>query len=306
MLEPGGSTPRETAPQRALRAFAGAPMSAVAAGDGGLTRLRLDLAYDGTAFSGWARQPGQRTVAGVVEAALCTVLRLDTAPLTVAGRTDAGVHARGQVAHVDVPGQAWTAVRESLARRLAGVLPEDVVVHAVAESPAGFDARFGALWRRYRYRVADDLSARDPLRRVDTLWWPRPLDVEAIAEAAAGLVGEHDFVAFCRRREGAGTVRTLHEVEVLRDDVVTFTLRADAFCHSMVRSVVGALIAVGEGRRDASWLAGLLAADARVDEIGVMPPHGLTLLEVGYPPDDQLADRVQVTRAKRHPVTLPE
>jgi tRNA pseudouridine38-40 synthase len=286
MLEPGGP--------------------AAAAGDGGLVRLRLDLAYDGTAFSGWARQPGQRTVAGVVEAALCTVLRLDAAPLTVAGRTDAGVHARGQVAHVDVPGQAWTAVRGSLTRRLAGVLPEDVVVHAVAEAPAGFDARFGALWRRYRYRLAANLSARDPIRRVDTLWWPRPLDVEAMAEAAAGLVGEHDFAAFCRRRERAGTVRTLHQLEVRRDEVVTFTLRADAFCQSMVRSVVGALIAVGEGRRDASWLAGLLAADARVDEISVLPPHGLTLLEVGYPPDDQLADRAQVTRAKRQPVTLPE
>jgi tRNA pseudouridine38-40 synthase len=279
---------------------------AVAVSDGGLIRLRLDLAYDGTAFSGWARQPGRRTVAGVVETALCTVLRLDAAPLTAAGRTDAGVHARGQVAHVDVPRQGWSAVRPSLAHRLSRVLAPDVVVHAVAEAPAGFDARFGALWRRYRYRLADDLSGRDPLRRVDTLWWPRPLDAEAMAQAAAGLVGEHDFVALCRRREGAGTVRTLHELEVRCDDVVTFTLRADAFCHSMVRSVVGALIAVGEGRRDASWLAGLLAAEARVDEIGVVPPHGLTLLEVGYPPDDQLADRARVTRARRQPVTLSE
>jgi tRNA pseudouridine38-40 synthase len=286
MLEPGGP--------------------AVAAGDGGLIRLRLDLAYDGTGFSGWARQPGQRTVTGVVEAALCTALRLDSAVLTVAGRTDAGVHARGQVAHVDVPRQAWTAVQGSLAHRLAGVLPADVVVHAMAEAPDGFDARFGALWRRYRYRLAEDLSTRDPLRRIDTLWWPRPLDVEAMAEAAAGLAGEHDFVAFCRRREGAGTVRTLHELVVLRDDVVTFTLRADAFCHSMVRSVVGALITVGEGRRDASWIAGLLAAEARVDEIGVVPPHGLTLLEVGYPPDDRLADRARVTRTRRAPVILSE
>jgi tRNA pseudouridine38-40 synthase len=286
MLEPGGP--------------------AAAAGDGGLIRLRLDLAYDGTAFSGWARQPGRRTVAGVVETALCTVLRLDAAPLTVAGRTDSGVHARGQVAHVDVPRHVWTAVQGSLAHRLAGVLPVDVVVHTVAEAPDGFDARFGALWRRYRYRLADDLSERDPLRRVDTFRWPRPLNAETMAEAAAGLVGEHDFVAFCRCRAGAGTVRTLLELQVRRDDVVTFTLRADAFCHAMVRSVVGALIAVGEGRRDASWLAGLLAAESRVDEIGVVPPHGLTLLEVGYPPDDQLVDRVRVTRARRDPVALPE
>ena len=286
MLEPGGP--------------------AVAAGDGGLIRLRLDLAYDGTAFSGWARQPGRRTVAEVVETALCAVLRLESAQLTVAGRTDAGVHARGQVAHVDVPRRAWTAVRGSLAHRLAGVLAPDVVVRAAAEAPDGFDARFAALWRRYRYRLADEFSERDPLRRIDTLWWPRRLDVEAAAEAAAALVGEHDFVAFCRRREAAGTVRTLHELEVRRREVVTVTLRADAFCHSMVRSVVGALIAVGEGRRDARWLARLLAAQARVDEIGVVPPHGLTLLEVGYPPDDQLADRGRVTRARRQSVTLPE
>jgi tRNA pseudouridine38-40 synthase len=286
MLEPGGP--------------------AVAAGGGGLIRLRLDLGYDGTAFSGWARQPGQRTVAGVVETALRRVLRLDDAPLTVAGRTDAGVHARGQVAHVDVPYRAWTPIRGSLARRLAGVLPVDVVVHAVTEAPEGFDARFGAHWRRYCYRLADGLSARDPLRRVDTLWWPRRLDADAMAAAAAGLVGEHDFVAFCRRREGASTVRTLHELEVRRDDVITFTLRADAFCHSMVRSMVGALIAVGEGRRDASWLVGLLAAASRVDEIGVVPPHGLTLVDVGYPPQGQLADRVRTTRARRQPVTLPE
>ena len=279
---------------------------AVAAGGSGLTRLRLDLAYDGTAFSGWARQPGQRTVAEVVESALCAVLRLRAARLSVAGRTDAGVHARSQVAHVDVPNQAWTAAAGSLAHRLAGVLPADVVVHSVTEAPDGFDARFSALWRSYGYRLADVVSERDPLRRVDTLWWPRRLHADAMGEAASVLVGEHDFVAFCRRREGAGTVRTLHEVEVRRERIVTFTLRADAFCHSMVRSVVGALIAVGEGRRDEAWLAGLLAAQTRIDEIGVVPPHGLTLLEVGYPPHDQLADRARVTRARRLPVTLSE
>ena len=279
---------------------------AVAVGGGGLTRLRLDLAYDGTAFSGWARQPGRRTVSEVVETALCTVLRLEAAPLTVAGRTDAGVHARGQVAHVDVPSPAGSAVAGTLVHRLAGVMPADVVVHRVTNAPAGFDARFGALWRRYRYRVADDLAERDPLRRVDTLWWPRRLDGDAMAAAATALLGEHDFVAFCRRRDGAGTVRTVHELEVRRTDVLTLTVRADAFCQSMVRSVVGALIAVGEGRRDDAWLARLLAAQARVDEIGVVPPHGLTLVEVGYPPDDQLAERARVTRARRAPGTLSE
>jgi len=264
-------------------------------------RVRLDLAYDGTAFSGWAAQRELRTVQGVLEAALGTVVRAEPPRLTVAGRTDAGVHARGQVAHVDLP--EAVAGDRLLLRRLNGLLPQDVRVHRVRAAPAGFDARFSATWRRYRYRVADGPDAVDPLRRTDTLAWPRRLDLDAVRAASAGLLGEHDFAAYCRRREGATTVRALLDLDGRRgsDGVLELTVRADAFCHSMVRSLVGALLAVGEGRRPVDWPAGLLRRTARADDVAVAPPHGLCLEAVGYPPDDELAARQQVTRALRLP-----
>jgi tRNA pseudouridine38-40 synthase len=235
-------------------------------------------------------------VQGVLEDALATILRLPAVQLTVAGRTDAGVHASGQVAHADLP-----ALPDR--RRLAGVLPPDVRVREVRAVPPAFDARFGALWRRYEYRIADDPAAADPLRRRFVLAWPRPLDVHAMADAAGQLLGEHDFAAFCRRREGATTVRALQRFTVERDGPeIVATVVADAFCHSMVRSLIGALLAVGEGRRDAGWPAGLLARDRRADEVTVAPPHGLTLVEVGYPPDAELAARAETTRARRAPL----
>ena len=265
-------------------------------GDGGLVRLRLDLAYDGTDFSGWAAQPGQRTVEATVTDALRVVLRLAEPPrLTVAGRTDAGVHATGQVAHVDVP---FGVEVEALPRRLAGVLPADVVVTGVRMAPAGFDARFAANGRRYLYRVSDGVA--DPLRRRDTVAWPRPLDVEAMQRAADGLVGEQDFAAFCRPRAGATTIRTLRRLDVTRDtQVVSVTAEADAFCHHQVRSMVGALLAVGEGRRPVHWPRQILLAGVRDSAVTVAPAHGLTLVGVDYPADDRLADRVQVARARR-------
>jgi tRNA pseudouridine38-40 synthase len=258
-------------------------------------RVRLDIAYDGTGFSGWAAQPGRRTVRGELETALRTVLRLPAVPLTVAGRTDAGVHATGQVAHCDLddlPGD--------LVHRLAGVLPPDLRVPSAREVPAEFDARFSALWRRYEYRITDAAGGVDPLRRHFVLGWPRHLDDSAMAAAAAALLGLHDFAAFCRRREGATTIRTLTALTVVREGAeIGFTVEADAFCHSMVRSLVGALIAVGEGRRPADWPASLLTLDRRADEVPVAPARGLTLVEVGYPPDDQLAARAATTRARR-------
>ena len=261
----------------------------------GLIRARLDISYDGTDFSGWAVQPDRRTVQGVLEEALRTVLRLPDVPLTVAGRTDAGVHASGQVAHCDLP-----ALPDDLVHRLAGVLPADVRVRAVRSVPAEFDARFAALWRRYAYRISDAASGVDPLRRTQVLGWPRALDVEAMSAAANDLLGLHDFAAFCKRREGATTTRTLQQLTLIRDgDEITCTVVADAFCHSMVRSLVGALLAVGEGRRAVEWPASLLARDRRADDVPVAPAHGLTLLEVGYPPDDQLAARAELTRARR-------
>lgn len=269
-------------------------------GDGGLVRVRLDLSYDGTGFAGWAIQPGQRTVCGVVTEALSRVLRVPIA-LTVAGRTDAGVHATGQVAHLDLPSPVWMEYTGSLVRRLGGVLPADVRLRAATEVPAEFDARFGALARTYGYRVASAEWGADPLRRLDTLAWPRPLDLAALREASARLLGEHDFAAYCRRREGATTRRALLQLDWERadDGVLTATVRADAFCHSMVRSLIGALLAVGEGARPADWPASLLELRERSSSVRVAPPHGLTLLRVDYPPYAELAARVAQTRRRR-------
>jgi len=237
----------------------------------------------------------------VVEEALGRALAGPAEPvLTVAGRTDAGVHARGQVAHVDVPPGAWPAASPA-ARRLAGLLPPDVRVRAIRSAPDGFDARFSALWRRYSYRVCDDPAAADPLRRHDTLWYPRPVDIARMNDAARACLGEHDFAAFCRRREGAGTVRELLRLEWTRASpgVAVATVAADAFCHNMVRALVGALLTVGDGRRPVGWLADVLAAGMRDPAAVVAAPHGLCLEEVRYPPDADLAARAEVTRRFR-------
>ncbi|WP_291757881.1 tRNA pseudouridine(38-40) synthase TruA [Cellulomonas sp. 73-145] len=285
-----------------------------------VVRLRLDLAYDGAGFAGWARQPALRTVQGVLEDALATVLRAaprGEAPprVSVAGRTDAGVHARGQVAHVDVGVAALLATRgrsdrdgpTALVARLAGVLPGDLVVHRVTVAPSGFDARFSALRRRYVYRVCDDAALRDPLRRGHVLWHRRALDADAMAAAARPLVGRHDFAAFCKPRPEATTIRTLERFEWSRvtsgpdEGLVVAQVQADAFCHSMVRALVGASLVIGEGRRPAGWAGELLAGRRRDGAAAVVPPHGLTLEEVGYPPDAELAERAVQTRARRRP-----
>ncbi len=244
-------------------------------------------------------QPGLRTVCGVLVDALSTVLREPVA-LTVAGRTDAGVHAAGQVAHADLPVDldgGW------LVRRLARLLPPDVRVRAVTPVPAEFDARFSALRRHYRYRVATAPYGAEPLRARDTLAWPHALDVVAVNAASAQLLGEHDFAAYCRRREGATTVRALQELhwDAEADGVVTAAVAADAFCHSMVRSLVGALLDVGRGRRGVDWPGGLLARGERASEVAVAPAHGLSLVAVDYPADAQLAARASTTRRVRVP-----
>jgi tRNA pseudouridine38-40 synthase len=272
-------------------------------GAGGLVRLRLGLGYDGAGFSGWARQPALRTVQGVVEEGLRMVLRLDDVRLTCAGRTDAGVHARGQVAHVDVPTDALAAQGDerSLGRRLAGVLPTDVRVHHSAVAAPGFDARFSALWRCYAYRVSDRPHGVDPLRRHEVLDHRRALDETAMDEAGRLLEGEHDFAAFCRPREGSTTVRTLLEHRWSRDveGYLVGWLMADAFCHNMVRAMVGAMLVVGEGRRDPGWVAEVLAGGQRRPDVTVVAPHGLTLEEVRYPPDEELVARAEVARRRR-------
>jgi len=286
-------------------------------------RIRLDLSYDGAGFHGWASQPGLRTVQDEVERALATVLGLPEVRLTVAGRTDTGVHARGQVAHADVPTAQWLsaaargpsaqgpaaqglAAREPGAagpvlRRLAGLLPPDVRVRAIGPAPDGFDARFSALWRRYSYRVCDESAAADPLRRGDTLFHPRPLDVSLMNQAAAALAGEHDFAAFCRRREGASTVRALLRLEWQRaaPGLAVAAVVADAFCHNMVRALTGALLAVGDGRKPPAWPAAVLAARVRDPGVHVAPAHALCLEEVHYPQPGDLAARAAATRRIR-------
>ncbi|HEU5222452.1 MAG TPA: tRNA pseudouridine synthase A [Candidatus Lumbricidophila sp.] len=332
-------------------------------------RIRLDIAYDGAAFSGWARQPGLRTVQGVLEAALATLLRrAGIEPrLTVAGRTDAGVHAWGQVAHLDLPIEALFAIgeprgrsrgraaaliggsgkpgsipgeRESvsagelesddgdaernagtdggatvsahelatrvgvLRHRLAGILGSaapDVIVHGASVAPDGFDARFSAIWRRYQYRIADDLAVHDPLTRGFTVTMPGVLDVDAMNASAASLIGLNDFATFCKARAEATTIRTLQHYrwERLPDGVLVASLQADAFCHSMVRALVGSSAAVGAGALGVGDPAELMRAAMRTSAFKVLPAHGLVLTEVGYPPDDELARRAEQTRARR-------
>ena len=262
--------------------------------DMGASRLRVDIAYDGTDFAGWAVQAGQRTVAGVLDDALSTVFRV-TVTVRAAGRTDAGVHATGQVAHVDVPTDALAYAYprtprtddqefQPLVRRLARLLPADVRVRDIVRAPAGFDARFSALRRHYIYRLSTAPYGVEPQRARYVTPWPRPLDVDAMAEASRHLLGCQDFSAFCRPRDGEN---------------ITAYVTADAFCWSMVRSLVGAVLAVGEHRREPGWCSELLTSTKRSSDFAAAPPQGLTLVGVDYPPDDQLAARTKVTRDLR-------
>ncbi len=290
-------------------------------------RLRLDIAYDGTEFSGWAAQSGQRTVAGVLDEALTTVFRAPVR-LRAAGRTDAGVHATGQVAHLDVPADAVANVRGPsrpgkravpppaggmlthvgdpeflpLLRRLGRFLPADVRVTEIVRAPEGFDARFSALRRHYIYRLSTAPYGVLPhLARYVTAW-PRALDLDSMNAASRDLLGLNDFAAFCRQRDGATTIRDLQRLDWSREgDLITARVTADAFCWSMVRSLVGALLAVGEHRRPVSWCGDLLSAAERSSDFAAAPAHGLTLLSVDYPPDDQLAARNLITRDLRSP-----
>ncbi len=275
-----------------------------------MARLRLDIAYDGTDFAGWAAQDGLRTVAGVLEQALSTVFRVPVR-LFAAGRTDAGVHATAQVAHVDLPADALShayprrarpgdAEFAPLVRRLAKFLPDDVRVRGIVRAPAGFDARFSALRRHYAYRLSQAPWGCDPQQARYVTPWSRPLDLGAMTAASRMLLGLHDFAAFCRFRSGATTIRDLQRLDWVRDgDLLTAYVSADAFCWSMVRSLVGALLTVGEGRREPDWCAGLLTAGHRSSDFAVAPARGLTLIGVDYPPDDQLAARIDVTRDLR-------
>jgi tRNA pseudouridine38-40 synthase len=296
-------------------------------GERTLTRIRLDIAYDGADFKGWTKQPGLRTVQGELETALATIFSRSSPPtLTVAGRTDAGVHALGQVAHLDLGDEQLTSLArprgaastgrgrhgnaETLARRLNGILglDSDIYVSRAVIAAEGFDARFSALWRRYEYRVADASGPRNPLERNRTLWYPALLDIELMNRAAESLLGLHDWAAYCKPRVGATTIRTLQEFSWIRDHdgVLVARVTADAFCHSMVRSLVGATIAAGESKLDVGRPAAVRDELERTSEFKVMPAKGLVLLEVGYPPDAELAARALHTRARRPAMGLTE
>jgi tRNA pseudouridine38-40 synthase len=278
--------------------------------DGGCVRLRLDIAYDGTDFAGWATQSGQRTVAGILEEALSTVFRTPVR-LRAAGRTDTGVHAIGQVAHIDVPLDALPNAyprlpRQNepeflpLVRRLGRLLPADVRIRRIVRAAAGFDARFSALRRHYIYRLSTAAYGVEPHQARYIIAWPRPLDVDAMMAASRNLLGLHDFAAFCRQREGATTIRDLQRLDWSREgDLITAQVTADAFCWSMVRSLVGALLAVGEHRRTATWCHGLLTSTRRSSDFAAAPARGLTLIGVDYPPDAELQARTLVTRDLR-------
>jgi tRNA pseudouridine38-40 synthase len=265
-----------------------------------VTRFRLDIAYDGTEFSGWAVQRDQRTVQGELQRVL-THLAGQGIELTCAGRTDAGVHARGQVAHLDAH-----ATEQLNVDRINSALPDDIRVLAVAEVTTDFDARFSALWRRYSYTVCDDPRGPDPLRRRHQLDVGRQLDIDAMRHAAEALVGEHDFTSFCKIKEHGTTVREILSLAWEREvdprtgmTTAVMHVTADAFCHSMVRSLAGALIPVGEHRKPIEFPKTALEMHAREAGVTVMPAHPLVLEEVGYPPASEWAVRQQRTRTLR-------
>ncbi|MGZ0711737.1 tRNA pseudouridine synthase A (plasmid) [Coraliomargarita sp. W4R53] len=286
-------------------------------------RIRLDIGYDGTHFRGWGIQPKLRTVQGTLEAALALILGGDPR-LVVAGRTDAGVHASGQVAHVDldeaqqrrllnVRGRGIKEARDaeskldyaitSLATRLTGVggAYSDFVVNRSSLAPEGFDARFSAVWRRYAYRIADGTTGYDPLERHNTTRVRKELDGQKMDAAARSLIGLHDWAAYCKPKDRATTIRTLLEFDWHRDDhgILIANVKADAFCHSMVRSMVGACVAVGDGRLEVADVIDIRDELERIPETKVLAARGLTLTEVGYPSGELLGLRAEQTRRRR-------
>ena len=277
-------------------------------------RLRVDLAYDGAGFSGWAKQPNLPSVQQTLETALAKALRLDLSLVrtVVAGRTDSGVHATGQVCHVDLPSDhALVAelrkVDKELLKRLRGALGKTsaIWVERVMIAPDGFDARFSPLRRRYEYRIADGRARKDPRTAGHTLWISDSLNQAAMNRLGKALLGLHDWASFCRAREGATTIRKLEKFSWVRDSegVLCGTVVADAFCHSMVRSLVGAAIAVGKRDLAVSEIVALRDQTARTSAWKTMPAHGLTLVEVVYPKDRELARRAELTRAQRAPLS---
>jgi tRNA pseudouridine38-40 synthase len=270
--------------------------------ESGFRRLRIDIAYDGTAFFGWATQPDQRTIQDLVEEAVARISRGDVESV-VAGRTDAGVHATGQVIHIDLADAVFAdgLTYRDLRYKLNRILDEDVRIMEISDAPEGFHARFSALRRIYTYKILDNNEVIAPLSRYDVAPWYRPLDVDLMNKASALVLGHHDFAAFCKFKEGGTTIRTLEKYQWHRDSagLLIAEVVADAFCYSMVRNLVGAVVCVADGRKDPSWMAELLANKERVSDSLVFPARGLSLTRVEYPSNNELLDRARVTIGKR-------
>lgn len=274
--------------------------------ESGFLRLRLDIAYDGSNFCGWSKQPERRTVQSEVESALQKLTRVHVETI-VAGRTDAGVHASGQVVHVDIPDMEigpyskkddWNI--DELPYRLNRILDEDVRILSASIAPVGFHARFSALRRYYQYKIVDNNRPILPMRRFDVAPWYRPLDVDVMNQASALLIGENDFAAFCKFRQGGTTIRTLEKFSWVRsEEGLKAEIVADAFCYSMVRNLVGAVVCVADGRFSVDWVKEVLDNRKRVSDSLVFPSRGLTLLHVDYPPEDQFLTRIEETLRRR-------
>lgn len=278
-----------------------------------MKRIRLVVGYRGTNFFGWARQPDVISIQETLEEALFRVTRYEGLATVVAGRTDTGVHARHQIVHFDIPEHLWWRVtgrstyapEQTILFKVNKILPRDIVLYDVREAPAGFDARFSALDRTYKYRIADSVAARDPLRLDSVLWHSYPLDIQLMNRCAEPLLGLHDFAAFCKARPGATTIRELKQLSWERPTtgadagLAVATIVSDAFCHNMVRALVGAVIDVGDGAKPERWPLQMLESKSRKNSSAVLAACGLTLHGVQYPADKDLAARAQAVRAMR-------
>lgn len=264
----------------------------------GFSRIRVDCQYDGTNYSGWSIQPDRRSIQGVIEDVLSRVLDHPVST-TVAGRTDAGVHALGQVFHFDIPTELrnnWKL--DSLLYIANRLLTSDIRCISMVDAPNDFHARYSALRRHYHYQILDNAKTLNPLERVATTSYHRPLDEVLMGKASALLLGEHDFAAFCRPREGTTTIRSLEIFSWTRDQsgLLTATITADAFCHNMVRSLVGAMMMVGDGRWQVTEPHAILQSKVRHSHIA--PAAGLTLMQVDYPAPAEYGQRAKRVTSK--------
>jgi tRNA pseudouridine38-40 synthase len=239
-------------------------------------------------------QPDRRTVQGELENAISTLLRVDRVVVQCAGRTDAGVHATAQVIHFDITEKDAMEMKD-LTYRINAILPEDISIQELEVTAADFDARFAALSRRYEYLIYQ--GQRNPLLRDRAHRSYLPLDVPAMNDASQALIGLHDFSAFCKKREGATTIRTLMKFDWTEtaDGLIKVELEADAFCYSMVRGLIGAVLAIGEGKFDKAWLENYLAGREREAHVFAAPALGLTLVDVKYPDASEYAKRIAET-----------